>query len=134
MPDEQADGRIDHAHLILRQSQRMGDLFLVFVHPLPRDLNRDAPGFIDIGQPCFGLQIGMLLRAREVGILDDDIRTRETGDYEGAANGLQVENSGTVTRIALTPLAVIGDTVMVGLVVSAVALIAACQSGFGFVP
>jgi len=44
------------------------------------------------------------------------------------------ENSGTVTRIALTPLAVIGDTVMVGLVVSAVALIAACQSGFGFVP
>ena len=28
------------------------------------------------------------------------LRTRETGDYEGAANGLQVENSGTVTRLA----------------------------------
>jgi dinuclear metal center YbgI/SA1388 family protein len=28
------------------------------------------------------------------------LRTREIGDYDGAANGLQVENSGRVTRIA----------------------------------
>jgi dinuclear metal center YbgI/SA1388 family protein len=28
------------------------------------------------------------------------LRTREIGDYDGAANGLQVENSGLVTRIA----------------------------------
>jgi len=28
------------------------------------------------------------------------LRTREIGDYDGAANGLQVENRGTVTRIA----------------------------------
>lgn len=28
------------------------------------------------------------------------LRTREVGDYDGAVNGLQVENSGTVTRIA----------------------------------
>ena len=28
------------------------------------------------------------------------LRTREVGDYDGAANGLQVENSGRVTRIA----------------------------------
>ena len=33
---------------------------------------------------------------------DRILRTRETGDYDGAANGLQVENSGTVTRIAAT--------------------------------
>jgi len=33
---------------------------------------------------------------------DQILRTRETGDYDGAANGLQVENSGTVTRIAAT--------------------------------
>ena len=31
---------------------------------------------------------------------DRILRTREIGDYDGAANGLQVENSGTVTRIA----------------------------------
>jgi dinuclear metal center YbgI/SA1388 family protein len=31
---------------------------------------------------------------------DKILRTRETGDYDGAANGLQVENSGTVTKIA----------------------------------
>jgi dinuclear metal center YbgI/SA1388 family protein len=33
---------------------------------------------------------------------DHILRTREIGDYDGAANGLQVENSGTVTRIAAT--------------------------------
>ena len=31
---------------------------------------------------------------------DRILRTPETGDYEGAVNGLQVENSGTVTRLA----------------------------------
>ncbi len=30
------------------------------------------------------------------------LRTHAIGDYDGAANGLQVENSGTVTRIAAT--------------------------------
>ncbi|HXI71568.1 MAG TPA: Nif3-like dinuclear metal center hexameric protein [Verrucomicrobiae bacterium] len=33
---------------------------------------------------------------------DQILRTRDIGDYDGAANGLQVENSGTVTRIAAT--------------------------------
>ena len=31
---------------------------------------------------------------------DDLLRTAEVQDYEGAANGLQVENRGRVTRIA----------------------------------
>ena len=33
---------------------------------------------------------------------DTILRTAEIGDYDGAVNGLQVENSGTVTRIAAT--------------------------------
>ncbi len=33
---------------------------------------------------------------------DQTLRTKETGDYDGAANGLQVENSGAVTKIAAT--------------------------------
>ena len=33
---------------------------------------------------------------------DKILRTKEIGDYDGAANGLQVENSGTVTKIAAT--------------------------------
>ncbi|MGA2247845.1 MAG: Nif3-like dinuclear metal center hexameric protein [Verrucomicrobiota bacterium] len=33
---------------------------------------------------------------------DRVLRTQEIGDYDGAVNGLQVENSGTVTRIAAT--------------------------------
>jgi dinuclear metal center YbgI/SA1388 family protein len=33
---------------------------------------------------------------------DRILRTRETGDYDGAVNGLQMENAGTVTRLAAT--------------------------------
>src|SRR6266700_1293526 len=33
---------------------------------------------------------------------DRILRTKEIGDYDGAVNGLQVENHGTVTRIAAT--------------------------------
>src|SRR5882757_6037921 len=33
---------------------------------------------------------------------DRTLRTSDIGDYDGAANGLQVENSGAVTRIAAT--------------------------------
>lgn len=33
---------------------------------------------------------------------DKILRTREVGDYDGAMNGLQVENSGNVTKIAAT--------------------------------
>jgi dinuclear metal center YbgI/SA1388 family protein len=33
---------------------------------------------------------------------DHLLRTKEIGDYDGAVNGLQVENRGTVTRIAAT--------------------------------
>jgi len=33
---------------------------------------------------------------------DQILRTRDIGDYDGAANGLQVENSGAVTKIAAT--------------------------------
>ena len=44
------------------------------------------------------------------------------------------ESSGTAMRVALTPFAAAGDTVMVGLVTSAVALVVACESGFNFTP
>jgi dinuclear metal center YbgI/SA1388 family protein len=33
---------------------------------------------------------------------DKILRTREIGDYDGAVNGLQVENSGAITKIAAT--------------------------------
>jgi dinuclear metal center YbgI/SA1388 family protein len=36
------------------------------------------------------------------GHCDHILRTAETGDYSGAVNGLQMENSGTVTKIAAT--------------------------------
>jgi dinuclear metal center YbgI/SA1388 family protein len=37
-----------------------------------------------------------------VAYCDKTLRTREIGDYDGAANGLQVENSGAVTKITAT--------------------------------
>jgi dinuclear metal center YbgI/SA1388 family protein len=37
-----------------------------------------------------------------VNYCDRVLRTREIGDYDGAANGLQMENSGSVTRLAAT--------------------------------
>jgi hypothetical protein len=44
------------------------------------------------------------------------------------------ESSGTMVRIALTPLAAVGDTVLVGAVASVAALILACESGFTYNP
>jgi hypothetical protein len=44
------------------------------------------------------------------------------------------ESSGTALRVALTPFAAVGDTVMVGLVASVMAVILACQSGVSFTP
>jgi hypothetical protein len=44
------------------------------------------------------------------------------------------EASGTAVRVALTPFAVVGDTVMVGLVASFVALVMACESGISYNP
>ncbi len=56
-----ADGGIDHPHLLERQVQRMGNLLLIFVRPLPGDLHRHAPLLIDIGNACLGLEVSMLL-------------------------------------------------------------------------
>jgi dinuclear metal center YbgI/SA1388 family protein len=42
------------------------------------------------------------LLADIVRFCDRTLRTSEIGDYDGAVNGLQVENSGSVTRIAAT--------------------------------
>jgi mannose/fructose/N-acetylgalactosamine-specific phosphotransferase system component IID len=39
-----------------------------------------------------------------------------------------------IVRVALTPLAAVGDTVMVGAVASVVAFILACESGFRYSP
>jgi len=44
------------------------------------------------------------------------------------------ETSGTALRVALTPFAVAGDTVMVGVVASVVAFVLACESGVSFTP
>jgi hypothetical protein len=49
-----ADGRIDDPHLLERQPQRVGDLLLVFVRPLPGHLHGHPAFFIDIASPASG--------------------------------------------------------------------------------
>lgn len=44
------------------------------------------------------------------------------------------ETSNTALRVGLTPFAVVGDVVMVGVVASVAALIIACESGFYYSP
>jgi dinuclear metal center YbgI/SA1388 family protein len=51
---------------------------------------------------CFHRAMPKVPLQKIVAHCDKILRTRETADYDGAANGLQVENSGFVTRIAAT--------------------------------
>jgi dinuclear metal center YbgI/SA1388 family protein len=51
---------------------------------------------------CFHRAMPKASLAAIVSHCDKILRTRAIGDYDGAANGLQVENSGAVTRIAAT--------------------------------
>jgi hypothetical protein len=44
------------------------------------------------------------------------------------------ESSGTPVRVLLTPFAIVGDTVMVGVVASVAAVVVACSSGFTYGP
>jgi dinuclear metal center YbgI/SA1388 family protein len=51
---------------------------------------------------CFHRAMPNVSLAAIVRHCDTLLRTRQTGDYDGAVNGLQMENSGTVTRLAAT--------------------------------
>ena len=63
-----ADGRVAHDDLLLRQAQRVGDLLAVLVYPLAGHDHDDPPQRVDVAQPRFRLQVGMLLRASAVGV------------------------------------------------------------------
>ncbi len=63
---------------------------------------RAAPAFAPCvaGDFCFHYAMSKISLAAIVRYSDRILRTKEIGDYDGAANGLQVENRGTVTRMA----------------------------------
>jgi dinuclear metal center YbgI/SA1388 family protein len=54
------------------------------------------------GKICFHRAMPEVLLNKIVAHCDKILRTCDIGDYDGAANGLQVENSGAVTKIAAT--------------------------------
>src|SRR5689334_12081215 len=57
-------------------------------------------GLCGIGVLCFDLPMAKVSLSRIVLHCDALLRTSKVHDYEGAANGLQVENTGLVTGIA----------------------------------
>ena len=59
-------------------------------------------GLCSPGKICFHRAMPKVLLNVVVKHCDQLLRTKEIGDYDGAANGLQVENRGTVSRIAAT--------------------------------
>ena len=67
------DGRIDHPDPLDGQVEGVGDLLLVLVGPLARDLHRHPTLVIDVGHACLRLQVGVLLVGELVGRLHHDI-------------------------------------------------------------
>jgi dinuclear metal center YbgI/SA1388 family protein len=57
-------------------------------------------GLCSLQQICFYPAMPKVPLKTIVAHCDKILRTRDIGDYDGAANGLQVENSGVVTKIA----------------------------------
>jgi dinuclear metal center YbgI/SA1388 family protein len=53
-----------------------------------------------LGKFCLHRAMPKMLLAAMVAYCDKVLHTREIGDYDGAVNGLQVENSGMVSRLA----------------------------------
>ena len=56
--------------------------------------------FAGLAAFCFHRHMSRASLASIVRYCDRTLRTAKVPDYEGAANGLQVENPGTVSRIA----------------------------------
>ena len=71
------DGGIPYHDLLLRQAQRGRNLLAVLVRPLPGHVDYDAAQLVHRGDAGFWLQVGVLLRAGAVGVLDDDVRLPE---------------------------------------------------------
>ena len=68
-----ANGRIDHADHVFRQTKGMRDRPAVGVRPLAGAGNRDAAFLVDIGQAGLRLQVRMLLAGRPILAFDDHV-------------------------------------------------------------
>jgi hypothetical protein len=93
--------------------------------PVPRSQTQLWPTNVSPGQtsPAVCSEYG-----REFSLLRD-------GQVDGPyALPTYCESNGTLVRATLTPFAVAGDSVMVGMVAALVALVWACESGFSFAP
>ena len=81
-----ADGRVEDAHLLLRQAERVRHLMALLVRPLPAREHGDAPLLVEEGQPRLRLEVGMLLPRNLVVRLDDDVGLGEGGLHVAAAD------------------------------------------------
>ncbi len=94
-----ADGRVDDPNLIQWHAQRMRDLLLVLVRPLPRHLDQDPSGLIKRSDAGLGLQVGMLLRRRAILVFDDQGGARQPGPGVALADAEVAEDIRAAFRV-----------------------------------
>jgi len=94
-----ADGRVDDAHPVDGQPQRVGDLLLVFVRPLAADLHRDAAFLVDVADAGFGLEVGVLLVGQVVFALDDDLGRGPAGGHVALADQVVLDDIAAVPGV-----------------------------------
>ena len=69
-PAERATDRgVDHPHVVEGEVEGVGDLLGVLVGPLAGDLDGDPSVVVDVGEPGFGLEVGVLLVGQLIGRL-----------------------------------------------------------------
>ena len=74
-----ADGRVDHAHVFIRQAECMCDLLAVGMCPLAASFDGHMPILIHIGQAGLRLQVSMFLHWCTVFVFNDHIRLCKSG-------------------------------------------------------
>ena len=94
-----ANRRVDDPHLVFWQAQGMGDLLLVFMRPLPGDLDGDPALLVHVAHPRFGLEVGMLLSRREVLALDHHLRPCQGCSRVSLANAVVVKDVAAALRV-----------------------------------
>ena len=94
-----ADGHVLHAHAVRRQVERVGDLLLLLVRPLPADVDGDPAVRVNPAHARLRLQVGMFLVRQAVFALDDDVGRIPTGRHVPFANLVMLEDVGAVPRL-----------------------------------
>ena len=102
------DGGMAHHHLVVGNTESVGNLLAFFVHPLARTNDLDATIGPHKAQSGFGLQIGMFLRLGTIGRFDNDIGLRKAGLDVAIREGIAVQHVGMDVTLAIGEAKLVG--------------------------